>query len=382
MDKTMKMAEAFPPGEFLKEELEARDWTQEDLANIVGRQTSVISAIVNGKRAISLDIAMELGEAFDTGHEYWMNLERVYRSFLKSKTHKPVARRAKLYAKAPVGDMKRRNWIEPSDDLDLLEASVLRMLRIESLEEEPKLFPCAAKKSTSYEHVTPAQRAWFFRARDLAQGVQAAKFSEELFARTMATLRQLLSNPEDVRKVPAVLARGGIRLVVIENINSSKVDGACFWLNEFSPVIAMSVRYDRLDNFWYVATHECGHINSRDGMNEESPVIDINLVGDEAVPFGEKSDVEQRADLFAQKALIDQDALENWIARTAPLYSKAKIMSFAKVNKVHPAIVLGQLQHRGEVHWSHSREMLVKIRHLITSTALTDGFGHTLPASA
>jgi HTH-type transcriptional regulator/antitoxin HigA len=50
------------------------------------------------------------------------------------------------------------------------------------------------------------------------------------------------------------------------------------------------------------------------------------------------------------------------------------------MNHIHPAIVLGQLQHRGEVDWSHSREMLVKVRHLITPVALTDGFGQTLPA--
>ena len=49
---------------------------------------------------------------------------------------------------------------------------------------------------------------------------------------------------------------------------------------------------------------------------------------------------------------------------------------------VHPAIVLGQLQHRGEVEWSHSREMLVKVRELAISTAVTDGWGHFLPAVA
>ena len=92
--------------------------------------------------------------------------------------------------------------------------------------------------------------------------------------------------------------------------------------------------------------------------------------------------MEKRADLFAQSTLIDQDAIEDWIARTAPLYSKLKITAFARKNHVHPAIVLGQLQHRHEVDWSHSREMLVRVRHLITATALTDGFGQTLQASA
>jgi HTH-type transcriptional regulator/antitoxin HigA len=376
------IAEAFPPGEFLKEELDARGWTQEDLANILGRQTSVVSAIVNGKRAISLDIATDLGEAFDTGLEYWMNLETIYRSFLKSKRDSSIARRAKLFAKAPVSAMQKRNWIEASGDWEVLEQRVLRLLRINSLDEQPKVFPHAAKKASSYESITPEQTAWFFRARDLASGIQVAKFSENSFAETIRSLRQLLANVEDIRHVPRVLAEGGVRFLIIENISHSKIDGACFWLDASSPVIAMAIRYDRLDNFWYVLTHECGHVDHRDGLNDEHPIIDVNLVGDEATPFADKSEIEQRADLFAQNTLIDQGALDNWIARVAPLYSKMKITAFAKMNRVHPAIVLGQLQHRGEVHWSHSREMLVKMRHLVMSSALTDGFGHVLPASA
>jgi HTH-type transcriptional regulator/antitoxin HigA len=144
-------------------------------------------------------------------------------------------------------------------------------------------------------------------------------------------------------------------------------------------VIAMGIRYDRIDNFWYVLGHESGHVNDRDGLNGD-PIWDANLVGNEAVPFDQKSEMEKHADLFAQRLLVDQASLENWILRTSPLYSKTKIVAFARMNRVHPAIVLGQLQYRGEVDWSHSREMLVKIRDLLIPVALTDGFGHVLPA--
>jgi HTH-type transcriptional regulator/antitoxin HigA len=223
--------------------------------------------------------------------------------------------------------------------------------------------------------------AWFYRARDLAKGVQVAKFSENSFWQTVSSLRHLLENSEDIRKVPRLFADCGVRFLVVENIAYSKIDGACFWLDKSSPVIAVGMRYDRLDNFWYIVTHECGHVYHRDGLKSD-PVLDIDLVGKNAEPFEEKSEEEQRADLFAQRTLIDQDDFANWIARVSPLYSKAKIISFARMNRVHPAIVLGQLQHRHEVDWSHSREMLVKVRHLITATALTDGFGQALPASA
>jgi HTH-type transcriptional regulator/antitoxin HigA len=374
------IAEAFPPGEFIKEELEARGWTQEDFAEILGRQPSVVSAIVNGKRAISLDVAKDLAAAFGTSPDVWMNLETSYQTFVKSDTEDAVSRRAKLFQKAPVKDMIKRNWIEASNDWTVLEKQVCDFLGIPSLDDEPQLFSYAPKKATPYQTVTPAQRAWLIRARKLSKGVHAVKFSDELFADALKKLQHLLENPEDARHVPKILADGGIRFLIVENIAHSKIDGACFWLDESSPVIALGTRFDRIDNFWYLVGHESGHVKNRDGLNAD-PILDVNLVGNEAIPFNKKSEMEKRADLFSQQMLVGQSEIEDWMNRTRPFYSKAKIHGFAKRMHVHPAIVLGQLQHRNEVTYAHSREMLVKFRHTLTASALTDGFGQVLPAN-
>ena len=378
--ENITVAQAFPPGDFIKEELEERGWSQQSLAEIMGRQTSVVSAIVNSKRAISLDIASELSSAFGTSVDYWINLEKSYQQFMRNRPDDSISRRARIFQLAPVTEMAKRNWIEKSNDWSVIEKQVCAFLEIPSLNSEPKAFAHAAKKSSPDEPATPAQAAWLRRARKLAPGVQAANFSDESFADAVRNIRRLMENPEDVRQVPKVLATAGIRFLVVENIAHAKMDGACFWLDDRAPVIAMGVRYDRIDNFWYVLTHEMGHISKRDGVNGV-PVWDANLVGEDAVPFEQKSEMEKQADLFAQRTLIDQATIEHWIARTSPLYSKVKIIAFARMNHVHPAIVLGQLQYRKEVDWSHSREMLVKIRHLITPVALTDGFGNVLPAN-
>jgi HTH-type transcriptional regulator / antitoxin HigA len=374
------IAQAFPPGEFIKEELEARGWTQSDLANIMGRQNSVISAIINGRRAISSQIASELASAFGTSAEFWMNLETSYRLLVTDQASDSVSRRAKLFAKAPIKEMIRRNWIQASSDLDILEKQVLDFLEIDSLDEEPKVFAHAFAKAADYSEVTPAQRAWLYQARKLAKGVQARKFSQALFGETLKTLRHLLANPEDVRHVARVLAEGGVRFLIIESLPHTKIDGACFWLNEFSPVIVLTMRYDRLDNFWYVLTHECGHVKNGDGLNGDD-ILDVNLVGDEAIPFDVKPEIEKRADLFATHFLVDQEKMDDFIARVRPMFSKQRIRGFALRIGVHPAVVLGQLQYRGEVDWSHSREMLVRVRDMATRASLTDGFGHVLAAN-
>jgi len=121
-----RVAEVFPPGEFIKEELDARGWTQTDLAKIMGRSPKEIHDLVSGKRSVSPEIAKELGAAFSTSPELWMGLDVSYRLQQASDASSEVARRAKLYDYAPIKDMVKRHWIEPSDDVETLEASVKR----------------------------------------------------------------------------------------------------------------------------------------------------------------------------------------------------------------------------------------------------------------
>ena len=71
-------AEVFPPGEFLKDELEAREWTQQELAEIMGRPPRLINEIVHAKRAVTPETAIGLAMALGTSAEYWMNLESQY----------------------------------------------------------------------------------------------------------------------------------------------------------------------------------------------------------------------------------------------------------------------------------------------------------------
>jgi HTH-type transcriptional regulator/antitoxin HigA len=95
-------------------------------------------------------------------------------------------------------------------------------------------------------------------------------------------LRMLLSNAEDVRKVPQVLADGGIRFLLLEALPGTKIDAACFWLSADAPVVALSLRYDRVDWFWHVVLHELDHVQKKAGM------LETNLVGDEALSFDDK----------------------------------------------------------------------------------------------
>ncbi len=370
---TRRPAEVFSPGEILRDELEERGWTQADLAQIIDRPASLIGQIIAGTRGITPETARDLSAAFETTPEFWMNLDSTYQlSRLAHDDRETITRRARLYNKAPVKDMIRRAWIEPSDNITVLESRVLKFFQIESLDEEPPVPLHAARKSTGYDQpLTPAQQALLFRASQLARAVHAETFSDAALDEAVRRLRLLLHAPQEIRHVPRILSDAGVRFVIVQPLPGNRIDGACF-LQDSRPVIALSLRHDRLDNFWFVLMHELAHVK----MGVDALDCDLDANKHDA----ERPEIERLADEFAGANLVPSKQIENFIARVSPLYSARRIEAFAHTIKVHPAIVVGQLQHRGEVAFSSFRKMLLPVRELITDTALTDGWGSALPS--
>jgi HTH-type transcriptional regulator/antitoxin HigA len=367
------MENAEIPGEVIKRELEARGWTQADLAFILGRQQPEISAIISGKRSISPEVAYELAVTLGKDAHYWLSLEAAYNASKVTPNDEKISRRLKLYESYPIREMMKRGWIEPTDDIDLLEQRVCEFLGIKSLDEQPEI-NYAARKSTKYPDLTPTQTAWIIRVRQLARYVPAIKFTDRLCNEGLEKLRLFQKDLEEVRHVPRTLSETGIRLVLVEALPSTGIDGVCTWLDRHSPVIGISQRLDRIDGFWHTLLHEMHHVKHHEG--QDNPILDLNLVGEDAKYINDKPEMEKRADVFAAEFSIKKSDLNNFIARIRPLYSKQRVQAFAARMMVHPGIVVGQLQHRGEIPYSHQREMLVKVRHLLSDSALTDGWGY------
>ena len=361
-------AEVFPPGEFIREELEARGWSQNDLADILDSYPRFVSEIITGKRAVTPETAKKLGAAFGTDPQLWMNLESSYRLWHAKGDSGDIGRKARIFAKAPVREMQRRGWIKGRLDVDGLESALKRFLGIASLDEEPP-FLVAARRSNEDKPLTSTQIAWCAKARHLAAALQVAPFDSRRLDQVEKELRELAAYPKEARHLPKVLANYGIRFVVVEPLLGGKLDGVAFWLDE-SPAIAVSVRYDRIDNFWHTVLHEVSHIRHGDALIVDTEV----LQGRSRLPI---DPIEDRANYEAAATLVPPDELESLIRRLSPLYSANRIVQFANKIRMHPGIIVGQLQHREEVGYQALRSFLVKIRGVITATALTDGWGYT-----
>lgn len=365
------------PGYFIKEELEARDWSQRDLAYILGTPEQAVNMIISGKRGISPEMAKSLGDAFKVSPELFANLQTAY-DMSKARAPDPgVSKRARLQTAYPIREMIKRGWLQDTDAA-MLERQMARFFEVSNLNEIPHLEMAHAAKKTYYDDNTPpAQLAWLFRVRQISKEMVVAKYSEKLLREALNRLKAMLIEPEEARHVPRILAECGIRFVIVESLPGAKIDGVCLWLDRQSPVIGMSIRHDRIDNFWFVLRHEIEHVLRKHG---QTVAILDDLDGAKGGQGSDLPEEEQQANTAASDFLIERDEIESFIARKAPFFAERDIIGFARRLQVHPGIVVGQVQKRTD-RWDLLRRHLVKIRSHLVSGSMVDGWGQIAPVT-
>jgi HTH-type transcriptional regulator/antitoxin HigA len=89
--ETTPIRYAVAPGRFIRKELAARGWTQQKLAAKMGRPYQVVNEIVNERKAITAETAIELGKAFRTPASYWMHLQSDYELYKASQKQRDAA---------------------------------------------------------------------------------------------------------------------------------------------------------------------------------------------------------------------------------------------------------------------------------------------------
>ena len=363
---TRTSAEVFPPGEFLSDELEARGWTQTEFAEIIGRPQKLVNDLVNGKRAVTPETATDLAAAFGTTAQFWMNLETLWQLSKVPKRSDLIARTAALREKFPVREMIKRGWISQTDSIIEMEQSVCAYFDLGSVNEDIR-FPHAARRNYQ-DDVSIAQLAWIFRVNQLASALQVDSFTENKLRSRIADLEKLMVEPEEIRHIPRILRECGVCFVIVEPIPGSEIQGVCFWINNnTSPVIGLTLKGDQIDKFWFDFWHEIEHVLNGDGKN--GIVIDDF---DESKPVTDE--IEINANRRAAEHCVPQGLMRDFILRHTPMFSEKGLIGFSKIIKRHPGIVAGQIQRRIN-RWNLFRKHQPRIRHIITQTAMTDGYG-------
>ncbi|MEW6405431.1 MAG: HigA family addiction module antitoxin [Chloroflexota bacterium] len=377
----MNTTETFrTPGQLIESLLAARCWSKRILAVILGVSESSLNKLIGGTQRVTADMALLLAEVFGVLPEEFLNLQQEYdlaQARIVARPDPKRSTRAHLFAGLPVPKMIKRGWLDANDikDVSGVERALAKFFGVSSVN-EIEILPHATKKTNTSAEVTPVQLAWIYRVKEIASEMIVARYSPATVRNAIPRLSNLLSAAEEARKAPRTLAECGIRYVIVESFPSAKIDGVCFWLNDLSPVIGMSIRFDRIDNFWFVLRHELEHVLQRHG--QVAIMVDAELEGERAGTGPNVGEEERIANEAAANFCVPQKKLDSFIARKAPYFNEQDMLGMARTLQIHPGLIAGQLQHRTG-RYNLFREHLVRIRHIVAPSAIVDGWGNIAP---
>ena len=244
------------PGQLILSLMEERGWNKRALAVILGVSDATITRITSDKQGIDARLSIVFEELFGVPADRFLSLQKeldLAQARIVSQPDPSRATRALLFGDLPIGEMIDRGWLKADNlrDTVALERELMRFFGVNRLE-DIQILPYAAKKTVASTATTPAQLAWLYRVRSIAENLLVPEFSFGKLRAALPKLKELMIAPETARRVARILVDCGVRFVIVETLKSAKIDGVCFWLDKSSPVIGLSVRYDRIDNFWFV----------------------------------------------------------------------------------------------------------------------------------
>lgn len=360
------------PGAFVKVDMEAAGWTQSDLAYVIGAATATINQLITGKRGISADMAKKLAHAFNKSPDHYARLQAEWDLRQAADPDPIVAARARVLARYPLREMQRRGWVTETENHAELERQICKFFNVTAVDEIPQL--SHASKKTASANMPAQQLAWLFRVRQLASEMVVPPYSKSLLEDAVAQLAEARSKPETVHVVPHLLQKAGVRFVVVESLPGGKIDGVCFWLNDKAPVVGLSFRFDRIDNFWFVLRHECSHVLHGHGKSE--PIVDTELELNKS-----ENEEERLANADAAEFCVPQDKMDSFYIRKNPLFSERDVLAFSIRMAVHPGLVVGQLQKKTN-RFELLRAHLVPVRRHLADAMMMDGWGDIVPVSS
>lgn len=181
--------------------------------------------------------------------------------------------------------------------------------------------------------------AWECRIIHLAQKTREQKiFKKEYLTSSwfeeLAKQSQFEDGPKRAQKILKAI---GIELVIEPHLQNTYLDGAILLYND-KPIIGLSLRFDRLDNFWFVLFHELGHLVKHIKKGQLESIFD-DLEAD-------PDELESEADDFAFNTLIPESNWETALPRF--LRSETSIKTFAQRIKINPAIVAGRIRYEAK----------------------------------
>jgi HTH-type transcriptional regulator/antitoxin HigA len=378
---TVAMSDISTPGQLITALLVKRGWSQRTLARILDVADSRITRVITDKQPVDAALALLLQDVLGAPAEQILNLQINCDLMLarRCRTVSPeLSARIRLYGSFPVGEMIKRRWLPAKavHDTQTVETCLLDLLEIDHAEradDRLNAVECDDDTRKNLVHL-----AWLCRLKRIAERQATARpYSPSALREALGTLHAKMRIRDAVSAVPGILGNCGIRFAVIEPLRGGELDGGCLWLDESAPVVAVSLRHDRLDHFWLVLRHLLEHILDPGGFH---PMLDVNLDRSLSGLDHATSAREAAANEAAHDFCVPAAGLDEFISMTAPFMTERDIVEGATRFGVHPAILVGEISHRLG-RQGRFRRTIPKMRAQLAAHAVVDGWGMPRPVA-
>lgn len=346
----LKAVKKFGPGYFIREQMELREWIQDDLAEVMGFTVKHLNKILQDKQPVTLDVARILGEVFNTSAEYWVNINTGYRLWLsqeKTEKEKEADLKAIIYERMPVKDMLVKKWLQPFKSATELSKQVVdfwgwKKLDFSILDEQ--YLPFLTRKSDAWNQFNASYAiTWYRKALIEADNFTHLPYNKQNLEKIFEQLSTYTIEETGINQFIKELEAAGVIFFVLPHLQKTYLDGAAFFSGK-NPVIVYTGRYKRIDNFWFTVVHEIAHILNH--LDDETPFVLDNFKA------GDVSKMETEANMLAAEKLKHTqiiDYLESYLG----YLPVSRVEECAAEYKIHPSIIIGKLAHEKKISYSN-----------------------------
>ena len=347
----------FHPGETLEEKLQEMGMGPKEFGIRTGKPEKTIFAIIKGESSITADMAVLFESVTKIPAHFWMNSQRAYDEYIAREKRKEMISLANAWAKQfPLNEMIKKTWIPACKTMEEKTIELLSFFGFSTPEAWTNYYMKQELKvafSISLAHTNEpyAISAWLRKGELQALEVPSMAYSEKTFKELLPAIKSLMAHqPADfLLQLQTICANAGVKVVYTPCLPKAPINGSTRWLND-TPLIQLSGRYKRNDNFWFSFFHEAGHILLHGKK-------DIFL---ENIEYPEKrNEKELEADSFAIKWTLTE-AEEKEIIASASLNASI-VKKFAVKFNTHPAIIIGRLQHKKLIPYNVGNELIVPV---------------------
>ncbi len=322
------------PIEAIKFRMDQENLKQTDLVPLIGSRSKV-SEILSGKAALSLKMIRNVHRQMGISAEV---LLREPGASLDDELQNLEYDKFPAKEMANAGAFDFLNMTNPSEDIEQaikgLLADIGSLFNVPAIQYRKSGTSRLNAKRNPY-----AMLGWSLHAMSLAaREAVSEKYEAELIDRTfLKGLTALSVLDEGPLRAKEFLGKYGIILVYLPSYKKTYLDGAAFLRTDGTPVIVVTGRHDRLDNFWFVLLHELGHVvNHLNQETQPSLADDMTLRG-----LAGEDNIEKEADEFAEEALIPGDLHFD----PESFLTQAEVRMAARRHELHPAILAGRIQY-------------------------------------